>query len=804
VVSPVDGGVTLSAEEYLFQQIQILQRITIDNAARMPPQLLLEHAVQYIRVHYALERMATSRSRSSRVHARVLKKHRRLDSKVRQFLLHRLITALESQQLTLEDGVELLASGQWPEQLSQTLSHLRAIVSARLSHALYHTQQQQKSGVTVSADDRDVITPTKARWFLKKLALSFVKRADIIGPLATIAWQDFNELESAEQIIASMWAIHQARTHAPDQVWRKAVHRLAQIRRLHGATAVHRLAQIRRLHGATALNASMIYRALRVCKRESWSGDVSTLSFLTSEALRDIVTNFSAEVAHQGAIAKAFPATCHTGLTPKRFVSLLAIAGELGHTFQAGFDAMSEGIIAPAIRSLKGEGEAAVACEMLRLTSSHSVAAHQAVIDLLVRINRIDPNLPSVGSTGVDDEPSEVVPVPIATTTSARHRIRAESIPSIELAARMVVRTPHFVQTLHLGPFIRLLLAVSKEKRKFSPTLMFSLTENMFQIHRQLKSSSQMGVELRKAVDEFSFQMDRLLQHGLVSVNLVNRFLEFSVMLALTKEPEVYTNTAALRETRRQLYEQYQKEGKEFSGVIVSHPMRRLVIDPYQLLFQTSVQLNFSRNRLSRAMLNSIRALSFESGVFASLEAARLYQQLHYERAGSPSLPTVLIPEVVSRQIIAACSHRAQTCGLGDHAALAAGITNEQLVKRLTLALRIPEGCLLDEAVVEMVIRSAAFSPFKPLIQAHPSLKLFFEALVSCDAATPSQRDRVKQLFSRTPLMQPHVSAIRMSIGAQQQNASVSVDDSANTQAKTDEDAEYQPAASDVGIKHHQ
>jgi hypothetical protein len=216
----------------------------------------------------------------------------------------------------------------------------------------------------------------------------------------------------------------------------------------------------------------------------------------------------------------------------------------------------------------------------------------------------------------------------------------------------------------------------------------------------------------------------------------------------------VYKNTAALRATRSKMYEECERAGKEFHGVIVSHPLKRLVIDPYQLLFHATIQQNFYRHLVPKATLHAIRAANFESGIFASLEATRLYQLLHYERVGSIGHPTVLIPDVVARNIIAACTHRAQTCGLGDRAALTAGLTSEQLTQRISLAIRLPAGVILNEEVVEMVIKAAAFSAIRPLIQSNPSLKLFFEALVSCDAATPAQRLRVRQLFERTPSLE--------------------------------------------------
>jgi len=726
---------------------------------------------------------------------------------VRQMLFLRLVNTVLQNRYSLDVSCRLLQM-HWPIPVAQYHAQVRRHIANRILARL----QKAASPSSPSAQPNEPpLTPEEARETLRVVYPSFRNRTEIIGPLATTGITDLATCTDAAQVIHCMWAVHMAHTGAPDVFWRKCIKRLADLHR--SKTARHSEFRVRdatatgeaddddsvsvqkkqRPERVGPLSPMQIFRALRVLKREHWSGDISVLSYLASEALSGILDRFRA--AKPSLASSADTAEGHlsvfraerlmvrcTGLTPNAFISLLIITSELGHRFHSGFAEMADVLLCPVFRTLRGREDLTLVCEMLRVNRVLIPSLYQSVIDNLVEQNSVE----------------EAASNPVV----ARAGIKwPDTIPVAELVVREIVRSPpSLCQQLQLSSFMHLLLLIAREKRKFSPSSIMSFTSNMYQLHRMLLKTSTVVNDLRSAVDEFAFQLDRLLQHGLVSVNLVNSFLEHRILLGMSTQQggastSTYPNMQALLETRNRLYRHYADLGAEedFRGVVM-RPAALVagsaaasttfyadtfacnkVAEVYQSTFSISQIITWQRKSVPASELQRLKQLAFRNGVFSVIEASRLIAHLHKEnRTGRKSM---FIPRPVELVLHNAIVERMDTCGLRPLVATngsAKEFSDDDVHQRLLTALGAPRLTtpIVNEFVVSAVLEALSFSPLAPrllcdefvvgffgllvrVVEAkHPQLKDRFAALVHAHGAStqPTHTSSAKPLTVLTPL----------------------------------------------------
>lgn len=738
-----------------------LNALTFSDVAHMKASTLAKWGLTYVRVLGTADTWVNARDAPTRARGRVLIKLIRVRGSVRNLLFQRLQAAIEAREISTVRAM-LLISQRWPPTIFGIYKQIRR-------HVMFDLQQQisatltvvgKTSGDAAIGDEKDdeklekhhgaaptPMTPRQARQLLELASEPFQGNVKIIGPLATIAFQDISVFCDADRIIACMWAVHRGRTRAPDSFWRAGVERVAALHRTGSVVC-----QVQSDKAGRQLTPVEIYRTLRVCKREHWSGAIGTLSYLASEALRlirdevrlnplmrsPIPSNVTPQALKMAVAERVLQAS---GMEFKQMLSLILIAGELGHRFRDGFDEICTPLIVPIVRCMSADDHGLrIVSELLKSTRTISVPLFQAVIDQLHSLCACAP-----GAT-----PTRLVLVPHLLTT-------------IDQLIREMIRLPgELIQQLQLRPLFELMMAVARAKRKLSGVEIVTFTSNMYQVHRILLKTSTFVSEIRMAVEEFAFQLDRMLANGVVTVELVSTFLEHRILLGMQTPSSalMYPNMERLVATRKVLYDQQcglaaetnEAGAVRFFGFIQPIPTEGMFAErvsgfPYEkvpsvyfCLFQLVHHIQWYRRRPTIAMLENLEREVFRAGLFATLHALTVFERLHTERGGQHN---VTIPAQVERAVGQGLSLRLASCGVADPK-LVLTVPREQVHQQLAQAIGMSRSKSIDKAVVDAMFTAVVKARFN--LHVHRPVAGMLRVLCSAVDPDPQLELRLKQL----------------------------------------------------------
>lgn len=481
----------------------------------------------------------------------------------RQRIVSRLCEIVERRQVSLVVATRLVKRP-WPPLMDG--DHLR--------DAQHFIKNSLKAWI-VEEIGQDTLSPSTARAVLGNGAVLLrLQSVSIVGSLANIAIRDVEEITKPDALISLMWSVHTTGAHAPQEFWGTLLDRLLVLNSsLHskGVAAVNDEAATDSPplspqsppplagkhhhhdevvgHMFSGLTTRQIYRLLAVLKREKWNGRVGPLRDLADMALRNIV--FEAEVA-------AFVTTVEdvSGVSPltksaveqrvrlvsdlslEEFLSLLTLSGDFGIPFSVAAARVSDHILAPMVRYL-GSVQLLQLMQIARKTRCNSPFLLNV---LAARIERRGPRAPY-------------------------------AMPLAKAFAKTILEEADLFPQVHLTSTLLFLLRVCDEQAsKVRSEEVCALAGVLYGLSRRVAPTSTVGLKIRLTIDLFCRQMDRMLQLELVQAGSASRLLEYTIVMGMRGDADLYPNVGRLLETRNVAVERERAKLKRVSDRIAAQP----------------------------------------------------------------------------------------------------------------------------------------------------------------------------------------------------------------------------------------
>lgn len=380
------------------------------------------------------------------------------------------------------------------------------------------------------------LTAPEARKLLVRCPRIFYGHVSLMGSVVECALADISTLDKPELLIQLMWAVNNAKTHAPDHFWRRVVDKLAIFNRSlrdkvadvisfekqNGGkdTATNRAAVG---HVFSGLTTRQLFRVLRVLQKEHWCGDVTTILDFVDKALKNIVfetealraatDNTQSGPLSRRAVIQRVKKTAD--MSPVELLSLLSIASDLGVDFRAPMVSLSEYLLSPMVRYLNRE-QLFLLTTCVRRTHCDSPQLIQTIIDSIVRC-------------GV---------------------MHSSSVGLTKAGLRTVLQRPSLLSQLNLSLFVAQVFHICGAYQwGMRASQILSWVELLYALSRRFAPSSSVGVQVRACVESFAAPLFAMLSRGVVPTSVVSRVLEHTVILGMRNKPQ-YPLTAKLWEGR--------------------------------------------------------------------------------------------------------------------------------------------------------------------------------------------------------------------------------------------------------------
>ncbi|ORC84805.1 uncharacterized protein TM35_000411750 [Trypanosoma theileri] len=626
---------------------------------KLQPEELINAFSKYIRREDELTELCRSKVPSVRRHFLTIRAQRsHLSTLQRDILLHEISRIVEKREIPPTVAAQLFRS-HWPDQMMDVAGSRHHSFLTR-SFTAWVTQLLHEKKLT-SGEARQILT-FSPRVFNGQVAL--------VGSLVECALADMNSNSDAEPLIQLMWAVNNAKTHAPHHFWQRAVEMLAKKNRSlrdQVGDAIHSSINTKKKnesvkgkiikttttetthmpvgHVFSGLTTRQLFRILRVLKREQWCGDVPTIYDFVDKALKNIV--FEAE-ALSAADDKPHgkPLTRKeimqrvqkaSGLTPLELLSLMHIAGEIGLDIHVSLARVSDYLLAPMVVYLNRE-QLLLLTTCVRKTRCDSLQLVQAIVDTIVQRGITYPS----------------------------------SIILCKATLRTVMQKTSLLSQLTLAPFMDHIFGLCERyKYGMRASQILDWVELLYALSRRYAPTSSVGIRVRACVESFAAPLRAMLSVGAVPTSLISRVLEHSVILGMRHQPQ-YPLTEKLWEERnavvnkknrksKQAVKEEEEEEDEVS-LLDSHDgietttrikeeednnhnistfttddvnnsfggeIARAALEVYEDLIYTYERQMVLRHSLSTEEMNRLRATFHRVGLYNLFVGAFLFKQLH-------------------------------------------------------------------------------------------------------------------------------------------------------------------------------
>ncbi|KEG10070.1 hypothetical protein DQ04_04221020 [Trypanosoma grayi] len=509
----------------------------------LQPVQLIDALSLYIRREEQLNELCRSKLLSvRRYYVRMREQKTHLSPLEWDVLLNEATNIVEGRGVPLAVAARLLRP-RWPEHLMD--------VSGSRHHAFL--VKSVLAWVTSLLQEGKLTAPD-ARTILVQCPRLFTGHVALMGSVVECALSDIKTLDDPEVLIQLMWAVNDARTHAPDHFWRRVLDKLAQLNRSlrdqvgdaidvdgrvaggNGAKKTMTSTRTRVGHVFSGLTTRQLFRALRVLRKERWCGDVPTVFDFVDRALKNIAFEAEAmnaavpktperQLSRQAVVRRVQKAS---DLSPAELLSLLNIAGELGVQFHVSLVRVAECLLAPMVQYLNRE-QLMLLTSSVRRTRCDSPQLVQAIMDAIVRRG---------------------VTYPCALSLS-------------KATLRTVLQKPALLSQLTLAPFVEHITNLCNTYRwSMRASQVLGWVELLYALSRRYAPSSSVGVRVRMCVEGFAAPLSAMMALGVVPTSIVSRMLEHTVILGMRQQPQ-YPLTAKLREERNVLVNARNAQGDD-------------------------------------------------------------------------------------------------------------------------------------------------------------------------------------------------------------------------------------------------
>ena len=509
---------------------------------------------------------------------------------------------VEHRLVSVENAIALLKY-RWPDQFSDERHFVRL----------------QLRGWVTELLNEGKLNPAQARMILRSSCISFKRQVPLIGSLARKATEDLSEMTDVDDILGVMWAVCDARTHAPVSFWDKSTRRILSLHfdARRGSAEPSAAATV-------PMKPRQVFRLLRVLKKEGQSSRAAQLLQIAEEQAEVIGKSFEAE-NYSRKISSPLPKRVliercvkHTGMSPEELLSFLHICGELGMSYSRYWEPLTDPVLCPMMPYLRRK-QLVLMVESLVALRCRSVPVLQALIDHLANRGISHPS----------------------------------SLELLMKVSRMIAPQQLLHTQLNLAHFLEHLASAAEEKRKLTDLEMMRLTQEMYLFTRHLSAEASAKKMLLKAVDEFCFQLDRMLERGFASVDCCNTVLEHTIMLGMRSKSALYPNMTKLLERRNAIYKDQHTAISISTGPTA--PFAQVSI--YRQVFYLVQQMTFNRREVKRELLEGLYTSVRQLGLVPFFRSMRTLAFLHQPQGATeensriipPILHTIVCNAVVNR-----------------------------------------------------------------------------------------------------------------------------------------------------------
>lgn len=358
------------------------------------------------------------------------------------------------------------------------------------------------------------------------------KDVSLVGNLALRSIGDIEEVQKPDALISVLWSIHLSGAHPPKDFLRSILVRLTQLNdgmkeKITGVLADNRDSegklQARRSnvgHVFSGLTTRQIYRLLEVLKAEKWDGEIGPLRDLVDQALKNIVfeteaANFPTNVKMTKWVTESRIAQV-ADLSSEQFLRLLAISGDFEIPFSISAAHVSQFLLTPLVQFSDRE-KLLLLVEIARKTRCHSVALFNALIDKVV----------------------------------GRGLSASYALPLSKSILKTIVKDGELFPFVKLEAFIHFFLSQCEYYTvRVRAEEIVSLSEILYTLSRRFTLGSPVGQRMRRVLDCFAEQLNRLITLQAVPPDLASKVLEHTVLMGMRGDASLYPHIHALYRTR--------------------------------------------------------------------------------------------------------------------------------------------------------------------------------------------------------------------------------------------------------------
>ena len=490
-------------------------------------------------------------------------------------LMSAAIRAIEDRSISLSAAVRMLRPNFTYERFKRHKTHVSRLMKAWVIEEIL----------------AEKIDPVTARKLLLG-AKYFSRDARVIGNLAQKAIEDI-DTHTPEQVIKTMYAVAETKVKPPPAFWTACLRRIVASSRKQELEKGTPEAHIKA--GALGLTPRMCYRILYICEKVGVHAEVNLLTQIAEECWRRIAINANAakfgdkNVIRAQAAIKRLARVCD--MQPHQFFRFMQMSTSLGANFSPGQGVITDRVLIPLVFHLSDSNMSSL-LDALAASKTKYAPMYQAVIDRVV-----------FRGTGT-----------------------AASLIHVSSILRNISRENDLCSQLRLTKFFSLVEDVSRHKEVLRYVQMVRLVEDMYYITRRFNRDAPIVVRLQAIVDSFCSVLVVALERGVAAIDQINRVLELSIMMGMSKKQDKYSHMTELRTKRNELYQgvapgTYPSKYRDR----VNQPTRFFF---NELFFMNQKQMLF-KEAVSQQHITQSFILMNTAGVINVIYAVNLYHHLH-------------------------------------------------------------------------------------------------------------------------------------------------------------------------------